>query len=91
MVRQTAERLQDHKGTAAVGGMVQDLSRDQDALSGIEGVVDDRITFLYELRKAHRRAVVEQVSTRNLVRRIVGEIKEEIGHPVPELFLERLM
>ena len=77
MVRQTAERLQDHKGTAAVGGMVKDLSRDQDTLSGIEGVVDDRITLLYKLRKADRRAVVERVSTRDLVRRIVGEIKEE--------------
>ena len=90
MVRQTAERLQDHKGTAAVGGMVQD-SPGIRTPSGIEGVVDDRITFLYELRKAHRRAVVEQVSTRNLVRRIGARLKKRSAIRYQSFPLERLI
>ena len=91
MVRQTAEWLQDHESAAAMSGMVQDLTRDQDAFSGIEGVVDDRIALLYEFRKPDSRFSVKRMVFRDFVCRVVGEIEEHVCHPVPELFLERLI
>ena len=50
MVRQAAEGLQDDERTAAFLRVVDDLARNQDAFAGIEGMVDDRIAALRQIR-----------------------------------------
>ncbi len=66
-----------------------DLSRDQDALSGIEGVVDDRITFLYQFRQAADRRI-ERMLFRYPIRCRVRNVKYPVRHMVPVFLDKRL-
>src|SRR5699024_2522914 len=83
MVWQTAERLKDHKSPAAMFGMVDDLSRDQDSFSGIKSMVDNRIAVLHQI--LHTAGwCVERALSGDLVCHIMGCIKSRIGSPQPD-------
>lgn len=57
MVWQAAKWLKDDKGTAAVFGMVQDFSRNQDAFAGIKCMIDDRVAGFDKVRHSAGRCI----------------------------------
>ena len=82
VVGQAPKGLQDHEVAHAARGLLQDLRRDEDPLPGVEGVVDDRVAHLRQLRHA-RRPLVEREVPRDSVDKGEGGREEPVRDGVP--------
>ena len=77
MIRQAAKWLKDYKGPASIFSMVKDFSWNQDSLSCIKSMVDNRIAVLYQiLHTAGRR--VKRTLPGNLICHIMGQVKSSM-------------
>src|SRR5699024_1693759 len=71
-----------YKGPASIFSMVKDFSWNQDSLSCIKSMVDNRIAVLYQiLHTAGRR--VKRTLPGNLICHIMGQVKSHICCPQP--------
>ena len=90
MIRQTAEWLQDHKILASFLSVMKNLSRNQHTFTGIEGMVNDLITVLYQILHPAGR-LIQRMSFGDMVCQIMGRVKHGIGHAEPDLFIQRFL